>query len=244
MTQRTREETEVQFQPSMALIQPPRGPGLSPTTAEQPALLRDHTPSGAGWLQSRPLPQGMLVWEAAMTRKALQSLILKKMDELDRWYEHLDEDKIIAGERAIVYEVADMMARAGFHRLHTIGLALHVDETSEPVKNFLSRCLKALQSRRRAGSKGPAQESEMLTPPDVARRYGVSPDTVRGWIASGGLHAVNVSKCRRPRYRIPLEALKDFDKRHLPRIVPALPAQRRRRPKPAGLIVTRFSSGR
>ena len=168
-------------------VQPPRGPGHSPNDCGTAGPPRDHTPRWVGWLQSRSLPQAMLVSEAAMTRKELQSLILKKMDELDRWHEHLEEEKIIAGEQAIVYEVTDVMARAGFHRLHAIGRALRVDENSEAVKNFLSRCLKALRSKRRAGPKGTAPESEILTPPDVARRYGVSPDTVRGWIASGDL---------------------------------------------------------
>jgi excisionase family DNA binding protein len=166
-----------------------------------------------------------------MTRKELQSLILKKMDELDRWQEHPDAEKIIAGEQAIVYEVADMMARAGFHRLHTIGLALHVDEASEAVKNFLSRCLKALRSKRRAGPKGPAHESEMLTPPDVARRYGVSPDTVRGWIASGDLRAVNVGKGTRARHLVPADALTEFAAKRPARVAPKAPPQCRRRRK-------------
>ncbi|MGD0901149.1 MAG: helix-turn-helix domain-containing protein [Thermoguttaceae bacterium] len=181
-----------------------------------------------------------------MTLKELRSLILKKMDELDRWHENPDEEKIIAGEQAIVYEVADMMARAGFPHLHAIALVLPVGEDSEPVKNFLSRCLTALRSKRRARSKGLARESDMLTPPQVARRYGVSPDTVRAWIASGDLRAMNVGKGKRPRYRVPVESLKELDAKRVPKVVPASPVdhRRRRRPKPTGLIVTRFSSGR
>jgi excisionase family DNA binding protein len=123
------------------------------------------------------------------------------------------------------------MARAGFHRLHAIGLALHVDETSEAVKNFLSRCLKALQSKRRAGSGSTAPESDMFTPPQVAKRYGVSPDTVRAWIASGALRAVSVGKGRRARYRVPADALKEFDAKRPARVTPKAPPQRHRRRK-------------
>ncbi len=47
----------------------------------------------------------------------------------------------------------------------------------------------------------------------VAERYGVKPDAVRGWIASGELAAINVSRTRGklPRWRISPEALADFE---------------------------------
>jgi len=179
-----------------------------------------------------------------MTRNQLRSLILTRMDELDWWYECDDPDpeKVVAKECDVIFEVANGMARAGFPRLCAIGLNLRIDENSEALKTYLSRCLKALRPKRRAGGRSAASDSEMLTPPEVAKRYGVSPDTVRGWIASGVLRAVNVGKGKRPRYRVPVDALKDFDAKRLPKIVVA-PSVPRRRPKQAGLIVTRFSSG-
>lgn len=44
-----------------------------------------------------------------------------------------------------------------------------------------------------------------LTPPEVAKRYRVSPDKVRAWILAGQLRAVDVSArpgVGRPRWRI------------------------------------------
>jgi excisionase family DNA binding protein len=167
-----------------------------------------------------------------MTRKELQSLILKKMDELDRWQEHPDAEKIIAGEQAIVYEVADMMARAGFHRLHTIGLALHVDEASEAVKNFLSRCLKALRSKRRAGPKPADSEPEILTSPqaadapltvvDVARRLGVSRRVAYELCQDGEINVFKIGRA----IRVQPEELAAYIERRTDRGPDALAAHR------------------
>ena len=56
--------------------------------------------------------------------------------------------------------------------------------------------------------------SSGLTVEDAARRYRVSPDKVRGWIALGELKAVNTAArlCGKPRWVIPPEALADFEK--------------------------------
>lgn len=42
------------------------------------------------------------------------------------------------------------------------------------------------------------------TPPEIATELRVKPATVRGWITSGQLRAVNLASagCRRPRFRI------------------------------------------
>jgi excisionase family DNA binding protein len=178
-------------------------------------------------------PRAMLDWEDSMTRKEFQSLILERMDELERRYgdEVLDGDKITARERDIVHEVADMMARAGFPRHCAIGLNLRVGENSEVVKTYLSRCLKALRPKRRAGGQSASLDAEMLTPPQVARRYGVSPDTVRGWIVSGDLRAVSVGKGTRARSRVPADALEEFAAKRPARVAPKAPPQRRRRRK-------------
>lgn len=55
----------------------------------------------------------------------------------------------------------------------------------------------------------------MLTPPEVAKLLGVSLRTVRIWIETGELRAVNVSanrQSRKPRLRISQEALAEFQR--------------------------------
>jgi hypothetical protein len=53
-----------------------------------------------------------------------------------------------------------------------------------------------------------------LTVADLARRFRVSPDRVRRWIASGQLHAINRRDTRagRPSYVVTAEALAAFEK--------------------------------
>jgi hypothetical protein len=69
-----------------------------------------------------------------------------------------------------------------------------------------------------------------LTVADVAARYRVNPDKIRGWIARGELAAVNTaaSLCGRPRWVILPDALAAFEKRRLGRPEPK-PARRRKR---------------
>ena len=118
-----------------------------------------------------------------MTHKELQVLLLKRMDELDRWHgdDPTDPEKIVDKEHNVVYEVAEKMARAGFPRLYTAGLALLAHRKAKLAKTYLSRCLKALRRDRLARSQGAAADSAMpqlpdepLTVADVARRLGVS----------------------------------------------------------------------
>ena len=73
----------------------------------------------------------------------------------------------------------------------------------------------------------------MLTPPQVAKQLGVSPDKVRGWIAKGELPATNVAtgKGGRPRYRISETDLAEFQKKRQPS-KPPVPAPRRRKKDP------------
>ena len=68
-----------------------------------------------------------------------------------------------------------------------------------------------------------------LTPPEVARRYRISPEKVVGWIRSGELRAIDVSarSSSRPRYRIDPDDLAAFEERR--RVVPAPEPGRRRR---------------
>jgi transposase len=52
-----------------------------------------------------------------------------------------------------------------------------------------------------------------LTVREVARRYRVSPDRVRGWIRRGDLRALDTSdrRCRRPRWVVLPDALQAFE---------------------------------
>ncbi len=70
-----------------------------------------------------------------------------------------------------------------------------------------------------------------LTVRDVARRYRVSPDKVRAWIARGELRAVNTATalCGRPRWVVSPDALAEFERRRAGG-PPPKPARRPRRP--------------
>jgi hypothetical protein len=106
------------------------------------------------------------------------------------------------------------------------------------AQEVLSACLAAIKPQARRSE---VPSDPRLTPPQVAKRYGVNPDTVRSWIASNELRAVNVAApgSTRPRYRVEPEALAEFDLRRQTR--EKAPRQRRRRAK-HDLIVRRFSS--
>jgi transposase len=71
-----------------------------------------------------------------------------------------------------------------------------------------------------------------LTVSEVARRYRVSPDKVRAWVARGELAAVNTASvlCARPRWVIRPEALAEFERRRAGGPAPK-PPRRRRRPE-------------
>ncbi len=119
-----------------------------------------------------------------MTDKKLQALLLKRMNELDRWYGQpsLDPEGTADAENDAVYQVAEEMARAGFPRLHKAGLALLTNGKAERAKSYLSHCLKALRRERLARAKAAAADSAAvvqvadapLTAADVARRLRIS----------------------------------------------------------------------
>lgn len=69
-----------------------------------------------------------------------------------------------------------------------------------------------------------------LTVDDMAKRYRVGPDKVRGWIARGELKAINTAAalCGRPRWVITPDALAAFENRRLGGPLPK-PLRRRRR---------------
>lgn len=76
-----------------------------------------------------------------------------------------------------------------------------------------------------------------LTPPEVARRYGVSRDKVLAWIRSGELRAVNVATTlgRRPRYVIDEADLAAFEARRSAGTTAPAGGKRRKR-IPEGVI--------
>ena len=81
----------------------------------------------------------------------------------------------------------------------------------------------------RAAQIGEPNDEEMLTPPEAARRWRVKPSKVVAWIEAGELRAIDVSNrgSRRPRYRIPLDAIHAFEL--MRSAVPPTPKQTRRR---------------
>ena len=69
-----------------------------------------------------------------------------------------------------------------------------------------------------------------ITPPMLARQYGVKPDKILAWIARGELRAVNVAERigSRPRWRISPAAIAEFEHRRAAK--PAVKRPRRKRP--------------
>jgi hypothetical protein len=86
------------------------------------------------------------------------------------------------------------------------------------------------RSRSEPGGGSPMTE-QSSTPPEIAKRYRVSSDTVRGWIVSGQLRAVDVSArpgIGRPRWRIHPCDLVAFENARTAQ-PPVKPARRRRK---------------
>ena len=82
----------------------------------------------------------------------------------------------------------------------------------------------------------PVVEQHTLTPPEVARRWRVKPERVIAWIRSGELRAFDVSSrpsVGKPRYRIPEDAIIEFENR---RSAAQVKTTRRRRRQPVDVI--------
>ena len=57
---------------------------------------------------------------------------------------------------------------------------------------------------------------QKITPPELARRWGVTSDKILAFIRSGDLRAINAAspgRTRRPRYLIDLADIEDFERR-------------------------------
>ena len=71
-------------------------------------------------------------------------------------------------------------------------------------------------------------DTRAITPPAIAKRYGIHVSRVLAWIRSGQIEAINVGDGPlRPRWRILPDALEAFEARRAAR--PATKATRRRR---------------
>jgi hypothetical protein len=70
-----------------------------------------------------------------------------------------------------------------------------------------------------------------LTPPEVAKLFGVEPGKIIAWIKAGELRAINGATRRgdRPRYLIDLDDIAAFERSRAV-VPPPAPVQRRRRP--------------
>jgi len=76
-----------------------------------------------------------------------------------------------------------------------------------------------------------------MTPPELARRWGVSPDKIVFFILTGELRAIDASLKRgdRPRYLIDVADIEAFEADRT--VVPAVKATRRRKESlPAGFV--------
>lgn len=73
------------------------------------------------------------------------------------------------------------------------------------------------------------QSQKWLTPPQLARQWGVAPEKIHTLIHSGQLEAVNLATNPngRPRWRISAEAIKAFQQHRASK--PPAPRRRRRR---------------
>ena len=84
-----------------------------------------------------------------------------------------------------------------------------------------------------------APDRTKLSPPEVARRWGVSAEKVIAWIRSGELRAIDAATHRggRPRYLVDLVDLAEFEAK---RAVVATPATHRRRRRKDPAVIQYF----
>ena len=77
----------------------------------------------------------------------------------------------------------------------------------------------------------PRRPGESMTPPALARRYGISVNKILGWIRSGQLEALNVASRQggRPRWTVTPESLARFEAARSSAATVRLPRARRQR---------------
>ena len=75
-------------------------------------------------------------------------------------------------------------------------------------------------------------EQQKLTPPQVAAMWGTTQETIHAFIRSGELKAINFARpgCnQRPRYKIDIRDLEDFERRRQVSPAPSKPPRRKRK---------------
>jgi predicted site-specific integrase-resolvase len=85
-----------------------------------------------------------------------------------------------------------------------------------------------------------ALTTSYLSPPQYAKRLGIDPVKILGWIKKGELRAINIASnlTGRPRYRIPIDAILEFEALRSAR--PAVKVVRRKKKKQDSDFVTYF----
>jgi hypothetical protein len=83
-----------------------------------------------------------------------------------------------------------------------------VDFLTAEVRHIVEAVL-----RRTRNANGSTETPQKMTPPKLAKLWGVSPDKILTWIRSGELRAVNVAtdSNSRPRYLIDQRAIEQFE---------------------------------
>ena len=79
-----------------------------------------------------------------------------------------------------------------------------------------------------------------MTPPELARRWGISADKVTYWISTGELRAIDASLKRgeRPRYLIDVADVEAFENSRT--VIPAVKPTRRKKPSMPADFVRNF----
>ncbi len=98
------------------------------------------------------------------------------------------------------------------------------------VKRHL-RAVRATVESLLGNGNGVHSGREKLTPPELARRWGIKPEKVLAWIRSGELRAINAAtqQSGRPRYLIDPDEVEAFEQRRAVVERPAVTRRRRRR---------------
>jgi hypothetical protein len=84
-----------------------------------------------------------------------------------------------------------------------------------------------------------ATEQAIFTPPQLAKRWGITADKVCRWILAGELEAMNLATSLdggKPRYKITAEAVEAFEARRRVLSRPARQVRRRKPALPAGFV--------
>jgi excisionase family DNA binding protein len=112
---------------------------------------------------------------------------------------------------------------------------LYADYLSQHSDPHLALCLTLARVIRKVRPDVPKR----LTPPQVAKKLGVSPHTVRTWIRDGELKAIRVGRMGAKKCRLVVdpESLAEFEKR---RQAPVREPRRQRRRKDREPIVKLF----